>query len=125
MRLPPSLTEWPFGEIVLTGHRITLYHIMTSHRRGLSPEQIQERFPTLAVGQVREVLAFYRDNRAEVDAYVSKYSADLRRQRRRAQHIDIDALRFRAKFGGRDMEAFKAHIEQVCAAVGVSPQEPF
>jgi hypothetical protein len=29
MKLPEFLTEWPSGEIVLTSHRISLYHVMS------------------------------------------------------------------------------------------------
>jgi hypothetical protein len=42
MNLPDFLTQWPSDEIVLTGHRITLYHVMKRHRAGMSPEQIVE-----------------------------------------------------------------------------------
>jgi uncharacterized protein (DUF433 family) len=72
MQLPEFLTEWPFGEIVLTGHRIGLYHVITRHNEGYSAEMLQEQFPTLPLGLIHQVLQFYTENRAEVDAYVAR-----------------------------------------------------
>jgi hypothetical protein len=37
---------------------------------GCSPEQIIDHFPTLPLALVHKVIAFYLDNRADVDAYV-------------------------------------------------------
>ena len=39
MKLPPFLTEWPYGEIMVTGHRIGLYsHVIFYHNLGQSPQ---------------------------------------------------------------------------------------
>src|SRR5262245_43730753 len=80
MKLPEFLTEWPYGEIVLTGHRIGLFHVVREHRKGRSPEEIVEQFPSLELELVRKVITFYGENRAEVDAYVDAYQAELDRQ---------------------------------------------
>jgi hypothetical protein len=34
MDLPDFLTRWPDGEIVLTGHRIGLYHVVRCYMVG-------------------------------------------------------------------------------------------
>lgn len=80
MTLPDFLTQDADGEIRLTGHRIGLYTVVCSRREGRSAEQIAEAFPSLAAELVRTVLAYYQANRAEVDAYVDAYRADLERQ---------------------------------------------
>jgi uncharacterized protein (DUF433 family) len=80
MDLPDFLALWPNDEIVLTGHRIGLYSVIDRHQRGRSVEEIHAEFPTLETELIRKVLAFHASHQAEVDAYVSKYRADLDRQ---------------------------------------------
>jgi uncharacterized protein (DUF433 family) len=80
MDLPDFLTLWPKGEIVLTGHRIGLYSVIDLAERGCSPDEIREEFPTLDRDLIRKVIAFRESHRAEVDAYIAEYRADLDRQ---------------------------------------------
>ncbi|HTU16719.1 MAG TPA: DUF433 domain-containing protein [Gemmataceae bacterium] len=77
MKLPDFLTEWPFGEIVLTGHRISLYDILYFHKEGYSAEMLHEQFPTLSLDHIEKVLAFARENQAEVDAYVDRCQKEI------------------------------------------------
>jgi uncharacterized protein (DUF433 family) len=81
MNLPAFLTLWPYGQIVLTGHRIGLYHVIAFHKDGLSPEQINEQYPSLPLDLIHQVLGFYRDNQAEVDAYVAHADEEIERLR--------------------------------------------
>lgn len=111
MKLPEFLTEWPFGEIVLTGHRIGLYHVMRYHKDGYTAEMLHEMFPTLPLDLIEKVLAFARENQAEVDAYVDRCQAEC--DRHYAEHLakgrvlDWDELR-------RKFEAMKqAKIESM------------
>jgi uncharacterized protein (DUF433 family) len=90
MNLPDFLTNSPDGEIRLTGHRIGLYTIMRLHNEGLSAEQIVEELPSLSLAHVAKVLAFCRENQAEVDRYVADYRAELDRQE--AAHPPSPAL---------------------------------
>ena len=34
VNLPDFLTEWPFGEIMIKGHRIGLYHVIRRYKDG-------------------------------------------------------------------------------------------
>jgi uncharacterized protein (DUF433 family) len=77
MKLPEFLTEWPDGEIVLTGHRIGLYHVMIFRRDGYTAEMLHELFPTLPLDLIEKVLAFARENQAEIDAYVDRCQAEI------------------------------------------------
>ena len=96
MKLPKFLTEWSDGEIVLTGHRISLYHVISHHKEGYSAEMLHELFPTLTLDHIEKVLAFARENRAEVDTYVTDYRAELDRQEAAApRRFDWDELRKR------------------------------
>lgn len=99
MKLPDFLTEWPFGEIVLSGHRIGLYEVMIYHRDGFTAEMLHEQFPSLPLDLVEKVLAFARQNQAEVDTYVDHRQEECDRQY--AEHVakgrvlDWDELRQR------------------------------
>lgn len=108
MKLPDFLTEWPFGEIVLTGHRIGLYHVMIYHRDGYTAEMLHEMFPTLPLDLIEKVLAFAHENQAEVDAYVDRCQAEIDHLRATTpRRLDWDEMR-------RKFEAMKqAKIEAV------------
>ncbi len=80
MQLPEFLTEVEPGEVRLTGHRIGLYHVIADHKEGYSAKRLHEEFPTLSPDLIEQVLAFYQANRAEVDAYVADYQAEIERQ---------------------------------------------
>jgi uncharacterized protein (DUF433 family) len=80
MTLPDFLTDWAHGEIVITGHRVGLYHVVKYYNEGYSPEMLREQFPTVPPEQLSKVPAFYRQNRAEVDAYVAARRAEIERQ---------------------------------------------
>jgi uncharacterized protein (DUF433 family) len=68
MKLPNFLTEWPFGEIMLAGHRISPYYVSSSYKDGggLDVEQLHEWFPTLEPELIQKVLDFYHANQTEV-----------------------------------------------------------
>ena len=95
MNLPDFLTEWPYGEIVLTGHRIGLYHVVNYYNEGYSPEMLVGQFPTLSLAHVHKVIAFYLENRAEVDAYVARVRAELEQQAATRKHVNLTELRER------------------------------
>jgi uncharacterized protein (DUF433 family) len=95
MKLPPFLTEWPYGEIMVTGHRIGLYHVLVHHNLGQSAAMLHEQFPTLSVELLQDILAFYKSNREEVDAYVSREQAAIDHQRATGKHINLAELQRR------------------------------
>jgi len=101
MKLPEFLMEGSLGEVRLTGHRIDLYHVIYEYNQGHSPEQIHEEFPTLPLDLINSVLAFYQENRAEVDAYVARYEEEAERHRRASKPIDWEELKRRWIASGR------------------------
>lgn len=80
MNLPAFLTEWPDGEIMLTGHRISLYHVMSHQQEGYTADMLLERFPTLTRDHIEKVLAFVRENWTEMEPYLAGYREKLDRQ---------------------------------------------
>jgi uncharacterized protein (DUF433 family) len=78
--LPSFLTQDEYGEIRLTGHRIGLYTLVRCYKEGMTPEQMVLEFDTLSLDQIRKVIAFYEQNRAEVEPYFEAYRLELERQ---------------------------------------------
>jgi uncharacterized protein (DUF433 family) len=101
MKLPEFLTEVPYGEIRLTGHRIGLFHVVYDYNRGYSAERLHEEFPTLSLDLINKVLDFYRQNRAEVDAYMARCEEEMERNRREGKTIDAEELKRRWIASGR------------------------
>lgn len=95
MELPDFLTRTPDGDIRLAGRRVGLYHLVLDYRNGLSPEMIALEYAPLPLATAYKAIAFYLDNRAEVDEYVRRTAADLDRQSAAGRHHDADALRRR------------------------------
>jgi len=79
MNLPDFLTRGSMGEIRLTGHRIDLFHFVDFYNEGYSAEMLLGLFPTLNLALIHKVIAFYLENRAEVDTYVARCEAEIER----------------------------------------------
>jgi uncharacterized protein (DUF433 family) len=99
MNIPDFLTQTPDGEIRLAGHRIGLFHIVQGYNDGESAEMLASRYPSLPLSLVHKSIAFYLDNRAEVDAYVAECSKSLGEQRRVAPLLNLSDLRQRLSAG--------------------------
>ena len=50
-------------------------------RLGLAPEELVQRFPHLTLAQVHDALAYYYDNRQEVEADIAANREELVRQK--------------------------------------------
>jgi uncharacterized protein (DUF433 family) len=101
MNLPEFLREVAYGEILLTGSRVGLYHVVAYHHLGESAEQLAERFD-LPTDLMARVLAFYEANKEEVDAYVAREQAEIDRLRATTpRKINWDELRRRMEAMGR------------------------
>ena len=87
MNLPDFLTEHAYGSIRVTGHRIDLLHLVHYYNEGDTAEMLQMRFPTLSLALIHKVIAFYLENRAEVDAYVARCEEEMERQRAAAPRV--------------------------------------
>jgi uncharacterized protein (DUF433 family) len=61
------------GRACIAGHRIRVQDIVVWHElRGYSPDEIVDLFPGITLADVYAALAYYFDNRAEIDAEFSK-----------------------------------------------------
>ena len=57
--------------VSMEGHSILLDVIVTAFRAGATAEEIAQNFPTVALADVYQVIAYYLTHAAEVDSYLS------------------------------------------------------
>lgn len=79
MELPDFLKEEPDGFIHFTGHRIGLMHVVDLYNDRYSPEMLADHFPTLPLPLIHKAIAFYLENRDEVDTYIADERTELQR----------------------------------------------
>jgi uncharacterized protein (DUF433 family) len=82
---PGVLEEDAWGQVYLTGHRITLYDIVYFYNKGYSAEMLAAHFPTLSLAHVHKVIAFYLENASAVDHYVAREVETMAKQRAEAK----------------------------------------
>lgn len=90
------LTKSADGEILLTGHRIGLFHVVYYYNEGYSPEMLVCQYPTLPLSLIHKVIAFYLENRSDIDEYMTGCQNELIRQRDGSERrLDFVTLRQR------------------------------
>src|SRR4051794_40278063 len=69
------------GKACIAGHRIRVMDVVAWHEmRGMCPEEIAHAFPGITLADVHAALAYYFDNREEIEA-------DFRRERETAESL--------------------------------------
>lgn len=69
------------GKACIAGHRIRVMDIVVWHeRRGCTPDEIVDMFPGITLADVHAALAYYFDNRGEIEA-------DLREEAQTAESL--------------------------------------
>jgi len=82
------------GRACVSGHRIRVADIVVWHeRRGYSADEIAEFFPGLSLADIHAALAYYFDNRAEIES-------DLAADETLASQLAGQPSKFREKIGG-------------------------
>jgi len=66
----PLVTD-AHGVVRVSGTRVTLDSIVGAFRSGATAEEIAQQFPTLALADIYEVIAYYLRHTAGVDAYLA------------------------------------------------------
>jgi uncharacterized protein (DUF433 family) len=57
------------GRACIAGHRVRVMDIVVCHEmRGMCPEEIVYAYPSITLADVHAALAYYFDNRAEIEA---------------------------------------------------------
>lgn len=75
------------GEFFVSGSQITLHSVIASWRRGASPEDIRESFPSLPLVAIYGAITYYLEHQDELDAsfqetedLLAAYQATLEKQ---------------------------------------------
>ena len=56
------------GRPCIAGHRIRVQDIVVLHEmHGMSPQEILEQYPTITLADVHAAMAYYYDNREEIE----------------------------------------------------------
>jgi uncharacterized protein (DUF433 family) len=63
------------GRARIEGTRIRVYNVVFLHKEGASDETIHEAYPDLTPAQIHAALAYYYDNRDEIDAELGEDEA--------------------------------------------------
>jgi uncharacterized protein (DUF433 family) len=91
--LPPFLTRWPDGEVVVTGTRVLLFYVVVNYKEGESVESLGVRYPHIPLATLHKTIAFYLENQPAVDEFVTEYQSGLDRLRAAGPVLDLTALR--------------------------------
>jgi uncharacterized protein (DUF433 family) len=65
------------GGYYVAGTRVSLDSVVYNYKAGASPEDIVESFGSLTLAKVYGALAFYLDNKVELDAYLEQGERDF------------------------------------------------
>src|ERR1700729_3684439 len=95
MTLPDFLHQGALGEIRFVGTRIDLYFVVEQYNDGASPEAIALEYETVSLPKIHKAIAFYLENKPEVDAYLRKVSAEIAHLEATAPQVNIAMLRER------------------------------
>jgi len=89
--LKDILVRTPQGSWRIAGTRISLDSVVYSFSEGATPEEICQDFPGLSLAQVYAAVAYYLNNRDEVDRYLqeAEQSAEELRQHLENRHRDF------------------------------------
>jgi uncharacterized protein (DUF433 family) len=76
----------------VTGTRVSLDSVIHAYWNGSSPEQIASDYPTLSLEQVRGAIAFYLQNKEEMDRYMAEQAARWEQFRKESEEKNASLL---------------------------------
>jgi len=104
------LVQLETGGVRVRNSRVTLETIVHRMQMGDTAEDIHDGFPTVSVTQIKEILAWYYDNKADADEYLHQVEEEGERllhsiesQPGYKEHRE-KLLRFKAEFLRRKAE---------------------
>ncbi|HKT72872.1 MAG TPA: DUF433 domain-containing protein [Steroidobacteraceae bacterium] len=95
----PLFTD-PQGAIRVRGTRVLLDTIVTAFRAGATAEEIVQKFPTVALADVYQIIAHYLNHAAEIDAYLTQRQGEGAALKL-AMEKEFDAVGLRARLLAR------------------------
>ena len=98
---PPSVLQMDeSGTIRVAGTRITLDTLIGAYKRGDTPQEIAEGFPSLGLAVIYSVIAYYLHHQAELDQYLEEGEREAEKHRQDFEN-DPKNTTFRAKLIAR------------------------
>lgn len=79
------LETWPDGTVRVGSTRLLIDMVVTAFNLGSDPQDISRQFPPLALADAYAVIAYYLQNKEEVDAYLKKREEEGERLRAEIQ----------------------------------------
>ena len=80
----------------IAGHRVRVVDIVNMHEdQGWSPAEIVEQIPTITLADVYAALAYYHDNRDEIERWIAEDEAFVERMRRASPSLLKEKLKQR------------------------------
>lgn len=95
--IPVPLRTDQDGVIRVGNTRVTLLTVVNRYRVGDSAEAIHEGFPTLSLAEIHAVIAYYLQNRSEIDAYIQQIETEAERWRTEYEANNPQAAAFNVR----------------------------
>lgn len=70
------LREHKDGTVYVGNTKVALEGIIFAYRRGRTPEEIQDAFDAVSLGDVYSVIGYYLHRKEEVEEYLEEYQRD-------------------------------------------------
>lgn len=70
------LNQWDDGSIRLVGSRLKLDMLVHCYNAGETWEEIHEGFPSASIEQIKTIIGWYLDHKAEADEYLREEEAE-------------------------------------------------
>src|SRR5262249_18416933 len=85
LTVPVPLREDPPGVLRVGTSRVLLELVIHAYQRGDSPREIVEMYPSLVLGDVFAVIAFYIANQMKIDEYLRRCDEEADAIRRKIE----------------------------------------
>lgn len=93
---PPPLATGTDGVVRVGGTRVTLDTVVEAFLEGLTPEEIQQQYPSLSLPHVYSAVTYYLHHRSEVEEYLRVRTRQREEIRREAEaRFDPNGIRQR------------------------------
>ncbi len=69
---PPPLKFWVDGTIRVGSSEVRIDLVVQHFKQGATAEQIQQRFPSLALGDVYRAIIYYLEHLEGIEAYLAE-----------------------------------------------------
>ena len=81
MTLPDFLEQDAEGWMHFSGHRVGLESVVFLYNQGYSAEMLWSEYPTLPLATIHRAIAFYLEQRSDVDKYIATCDREVAQHR--------------------------------------------